>query len=257
MAGEGLPPDWREQLVDMIRGARPLADDWFTGGPVCTPADQIAIYVDQYRMRLYDALRLEVAGLAHLLGDGPDGEALLRRYLLARPSRSWTLNRVADGLADWLAAERDRVPDQVPAAWIEMARLDWAVQHGFEAAAGPRLEPSALVTVPHLRLQPHVHLVRCTHNVHEIRSAVLTRAEPPPLVPGDFPIVVFRRDDAMRHWCVPLGLWGILDAIGRGLSIAASLDDVFARGWVTLEQLDDSVGDWFRDLAERDLVTTR
>lgn len=248
-------------MIEMIRGAAELDGSWFSGGPVCSPLEQIAIYRTQYGLRLYDALREELIGLAHLIDADPEhnerGEALLRRFLFERPSSSWTLNRVADGLADWMAEQPD-----VPVPWIEMARLDWAVQHGFEAAESPPLDPADLQLALSgsglaLALQPHVHLVRARHNVHEIRGAVLGRAPVPELRQGDFPLVVFRRGIHMRHWCVPLGMWGILDAIASGASLPEALDRAFQRGFTTVEELTTEVGRWFRDLAERDIVTTR
>ena len=241
-----LPPDWQERMVEMIRGAEPLRDDWFAGGPVCSPMQQIEIYRDQYRLRLVDALLEEIPGLRHLLDDG--GEELLWRYLLDRPSTSWTLNRIADRLPGWL--ERQEVAQH----WIEMAYLDRAVQKGFEAACGTPIDPAALLTMPALRLQPHVSLLRLSHNVHEIRSAALSGDEPPPLRPGDFPLVVFRRQLGMRHWVMPLGAWGILDGLADGLQVGAALDRVFARGLASAEVLGVEVAGWFKDFAERDLV---
>lgn len=254
-AAEALPDDWRERMVEMVRGAAELDGRWFTGGPVCSPEAQIGIYANQYRLRLYDALREELIGLVHLLDPADGGEALLRRFLHEHPSRSWTLNRVADGLAAWLD-DRARA-GEVPLAWVEMARLDWAVQAGFEAAAGPPLDAAALVSVPKLALQPHVFLLRASHNVHDVRAALLSRAEVPALAEGDFPIVVFRRGIGMRTWVVPLGLWGILDAIRRGKPLTAAFDEVFERGYATVDDLTANVGRWFADLAERDIVTAR
>ena len=244
-----LPPDWQERMVEMIRGAEPLRDEWFAGGPVCTPMEQIEIYRNQYRLRLYDALLEEIPGLRFLLGD--DAEDLLRRYLLDHPSESWTLNRVADRLPEWLERQ------DLDAHLVEMAHLDRAVQKGFEAASGTPIDPAALLAMPALRLQPHVALLRLSHNVHEVRSAALRDAEPPPLRAGDFPIVVFRRGIKMRHWVVPLGAWGILDAIADGLDVGAALDSVFARGLASAEVLSTEVAGWFRDFAERNLVGIR
>jgi len=232
----------------MVRGAEPARGDWFAGGPACTPEDQIGIYVQQYRLRLYDALLAEIPGLKALLGDDPRAEEILRRYLLERPSRSWTLNRVADRLAGWLA-EQD-----VPRAWAEMAALDRAVQAGFEAADGAPIDPSRLATMPRLRLQPHVGLLRLGTSVHEVRTAALTGAPVPPLREGDFPVVVYREDLRMRSWPVPLGLWAVLDGVRRGLGVSEALEDALAGGLVDVETLSTSLGGWFRDLARRRLV---
>lgn len=243
-----LPADWRERMVAMIRGAEPVRADWFTGGPVCTPQAQIGIYVEQYRLRLYEALLVEVPGLNALLEGDARGEPLLRRYLLERPSRTWTLNRVADGLADWLAAQ------DAPRAWVEMAALDRAVQAGFEAADGRPIEPARLVAMPRLRLQPHVGLLRLSTNVHEVRAAVLTGAERPALREGDFAVVVYREELRMRSWPVPLGLWAILDGIRRGLEVSEALEDAFARGWVDAGTLAESLEGWFNNLAQKRIV---
>jgi hypothetical protein len=249
VAGD-LPEDWRARMLDMIRGVAPLDGEWFSGGPVCSPLDQIGIYAQQYRLRLHDALNVEVLGVRALVGDRADD--LYARYLRAHPSQAWTLNRVADAFAGWLAEQ----PDVEPVV-VEMARLDWAVQHGFEAADGEELDPARLMTLPPLVLQPHVHLVRCTWNVHEVRSAALSREPLPALRQGDFPLVVFRRERWMRHWVAPLGLWGILEAIGEGLTVQRAIDRVFTRGWTTTEELAEHIGGWFRDLAERRLVSVR
>ncbi len=251
MAPEALPPDWQDRMVEMIRGAEPLDDAWFTGGPVCTPMDQIGIYRRQYTLRLYDALLEEIPGLHHLMG--ADGEALLRRYLAARPSSSWTLNRVADRLPTWLEGQSD-----VDQATIEMAWLDRCVQAGFEAADGEPLDPATLATLPALALQPHVSLLRVGHNVHELRSAILSGGDDgPELTTGDYPLVVFRRHLRMRHWVMPLGAWGVLDAIHQGATVPEALEQVFAAGWVSAEQLASEVQGWFREYAGRHLVMLR
>jgi hypothetical protein len=233
-------------MVAMVRGAEPVRAEWFTGGPVCSPERQIGIYVEQYRLRLYEALVSEVPGLRAILDER--GEELLRRYLFEHPSRSWTLNRVADRLAEWLERQ------DVPLAWAEMAALDRAVQAGFEAADGAPLDAGHLATMPPLRLQPHVGLLRLTTNVHEVRTAALTGAERPALRAGDFPVVVYREELRMCSWAVPLGLWAILDAIRRGLTVGEALDDAVAGGLVDTATLATSLGGWFRELAQRRLV---
>lgn len=244
--GHELPDDWRERFVEMVRGVRPLEDDWFTGGPALSAMEQIAVYKNQYRLRLYDALVEEVPGLTHLLGGG--AQPTLRAYLWDCPSSAWTLNRVADGLADWLQARQN------PAHLIEMARLDRAVQAGFEAAAGTPIDPTALAGMPPLRLQPHVTLLDLGHNVHWIRSAVLAGKPVPELETGSFPVVVFRRGIKMRHWQMPRGAFEILRGVEDGLGVDAAIDRAFQAGVLHVETLPADIGTWFKDYAERNLV---
>lgn len=251
MAGE-LPPDWRERLVGMVLGREPPRSEWFTGGPVCTPDDQLGIYLRQVGLRLDEALLEEVPGLRHLWGDGPLGPELRRRYLAEHPSRSWTLNRIADALPEWLARQPDVPPEQVAMAW-----LDRAVQRGFDAADGVPLDPAALATVPRLALAPHVSLLRLAHNVHEIRSAALSGEAPPPLRRGEFALVVFRRGLRMRHWAVGAGPWLVLDAIAAGRPLAEAVEEPYRKGLLDPETLAAEVGDWFRAFAERGLLQAR
>jgi Putative DNA-binding domain len=235
-------------MVEMIRGAEPLSGRWFTGGPVCTPDDQIAIYADQYRQRLLGALREETLGVRHLLGDRADD--VLWRYLAAHPSRSWTLNRIADGLADWLAGE-----PEASEAVLDMARLDRAVQRGFEAADGRVLTPADLVSPPErLALAPHVSLLRLTTNVHLVRSALLSGTPPPAVREAHVHLVVFRRGIKMRHWAVGPGMFALLEGFAEGKTLAEAVEKPVRDGWMDPPTLAAEIAEWFESFAERRLV---
>lgn len=234
-------------MVEMIRGAAPLDGAWFAGGPVLGPTEQIGVYRDQYRMRLGDALLEELPGWCAMV-DEPQRGRVVEAYLAAHPSRTWTLNRVADAFAGWLEG------GGAPVAQVEMARLDLAVQRGFEAAAGRPLRPEDLAEVPPLRLQPHARLLRFTHDVHRLRAAALAGEAPPPLTQGDFPLVIFRRGLQMRHWELPLGAWALLDGIARGLAVEAAVERALAEGLLDEGDLGARLSTWFRDFVVRDLV---
>lgn len=241
-----LPDDWRERFVEMVRGAEPLKADWFTGGPALSPMEQLEVYHGQYRIRLYEALADEVPGLTALLG--PGAEPYLRAYLYDRPSGSWTLNRVGHGLVAWMT-ERG-----APQPFLDMAQLDLAVQTGFDAADGEPVPPEAFASMPALRLQAHVQLLRLRSNVHWIRSASLSGKEAPELVEADYGVVVFRRDRKMRHWEMPKGAFAILEGISLGRSVPEAIDRAFTLGVLNMETLAEDVGVWFKDFSSRNLV---
>lgn len=234
-------------MVEMIRGAAPLDGSWFAGGPVLGPLDQIGVYREQYRLRLGDALLEEVPGWCAMV-EPPERDRVVEAYLAAHPSRTWTLNRVADAFADWLEGAG------APVAQVEMARLDHAVQRGFEAASGRPLRPEDLAEIPPLRLQPHVRLLRFTHDVHRLRAAVLAGETPPELGRGDFPLVIFRRGLRMRHWELPLGAWAVLDGLARGLSVAGAIERALAEGLLAEADLGEPLSTWFHDFVTRELV---
>jgi len=246
--GEAMPTGWRRRMVDMVRGAAPLAGSWFRGGPECTPEQQIGIYRDQYRLRLLGAVRQEVLGLKVLLGDEADG--VLWRFVQEHPSRTWTLDRIADGLADWLG----RQPEGT-AARVDMARLDAAVQRGFTAAEGKVLTPEEIVGGPvELTLAPHVTLLRLRTTVHEVRAALMSGAEPPAVREEPVHLVVFRRGIRMRHWAVSGAEMALLEGVARRLPLAEAIEEPVRAGWIDGPTLAGEIGGWFESFAERRLL---
>jgi len=243
-----MPVDWRHQMVEMIRGAEDLSPEWFTGGPVLSPLEQISVYRRQWNLRIYDAIEEEIPGLAGLLGEECD--ETIRAYMRDYPPSDWTLDRVADNLPRWLQ-ERG-----APTAQLEMISLDLAVQNGFSAAAGATLRPEDLLTMPPLRLQPHVTLLRFTHNVHWLRSTSTPAdgEEVLELEAGDYPVVVFRRGIKMRHWEMDLGAWAVLKGIDDGLGVEGAIEQAFNKDWLDPENLGANIQKWFVDYAERNLL---
>lgn len=242
-----LPDDWRQQMADMVAGRTPLDDALFAGGPILSPIQQIGVYRRQYQLRMYDALVDEVLGLHKLLGDR--ARDVLWAYLDAHPSHTWTLNRIADRIVDWLR-END-----APIEQIEMAMIDRGVQQGFEARNGTPITPESLAGMPRLRLQPPVGLLRLTTNVHVIRGAVLADKEAPPLEHGlDVTLVLFRRDNRMRHWELNPAAWTVLKGISEGKDLMEAISVAIEQGLVTPESLADEVQGWFKDFAQHQLV---
>lgn len=241
-----LPSDWRRQMAEVVRGAEDPDPDWFAGGVVLSPSEQIEVYRGQYRLRLVGALRTEVPGLAAVLGDRTDD--LLLAYLAEHPSQSYTLNRIADRLVDWLRAQK---ASQLA---IDMAMLDRAVMEGFEAAAGQSLQPEQLTTTPRLQLQPHVRLIAVSHEVHLLRSAVIQDKDALPEAEArEVQLVVFRRNLKMRHLEVVPSCWLVLKAFEDGAGLGEALEEAVAAG-ADPEVLEARLLDWFKLFAERDLL---
>ena len=241
-----LPSDWRERVTAMVSGREPLAPDLFAGGPALGPVDQIGVYANQYRIRLYDALFDEVIGLRALLGD--DLEPTLRRYLADCPSTSWTLERIADRLEGWLADQG--APDEQ----VEMARVDRAVQRAFIAGDPVPLDPAQLAGLPSLVLTPPTQLLRLTTNVHDVRSASRAGTEVALETGLDVPLVVFRRDRAIQTLVLEPAAFALLDGLREGLGLEGALEALVVEGLVEPETLAGRVQRWFHDFAAHGLV---
>ncbi len=226
-------------MVAMIRGQAPLEGAWFTGGPVLSGEQQIAVYRQQYRLRMWNTLVGEIPGLVALLGDRASD--VLWAYLDACPPQSWTLAHLAVQLPGWLASQ-DAPVEQVELAWVDVA-----VNRGFTAGEGHDVDPALLSAAPRLRLQPHVSLRRLTRDVHRWRAQAAGDVEPSPLQAGDFPLVLYRRERRMRHRVLPGPWFELLSAFGAGRGLGEVLQQVVAGG-VDPEWLASQLTGWFRDM---------
>jgi hypothetical protein len=113
--------------------------------PDLTPADRVGIYHGMYFLRMYDALASDYYALEHFLGEQAFGE-LVRDYVAAHPSRSFSLNRLGDHLP-WFIRERGRLTRNGFCA--ELAELELAVTHVFDAEETPSLTPEQIAAVHH------------------------------------------------------------------------------------------------------------
>jgi hypothetical protein len=108
------------------------------------PKDRVGIYQGMYLLRMEEALETDYPGLKHLLG-GERFSALVRDYVAAHPSVSYTLNRLGDRLpafvGRWKGAPR-------PAAAQDLARLELAMAQVFDAEETAALSGAEIAAVP-------------------------------------------------------------------------------------------------------------
>jgi len=90
--------------------------------------ERVGVYHDMYLPRMLEALESDYPGLAHYLGEAR-WPRLVRAYLSAHPSRSYSLNVLGRRLPEFVG--RARVPR--PGFCRDLARLEWAVAEVFDA----------------------------------------------------------------------------------------------------------------------------
>jgi hypothetical protein len=128
-AGE-LPPEQLERLM--------------LPSPTLSAAERVAVYHGMYLLRMHDALESDYYALAHFLGDEGFRE-LVRDYVEAFPSRSFSLNRLGDALPDFVR-ERARLRNRE--FCCDLARLELAVTHVYDAPETPSLTEEQIAAVP-------------------------------------------------------------------------------------------------------------
>ncbi|MGI8772449.1 MAG: HvfC/BufC family peptide modification chaperone [Acidobacteriaceae bacterium] len=134
-----------------------------------TSFERLEIYNRQYWFRLYTSFEEDFPGLRAVLGR-KQFERLMRAYLEACPSTSYTLRDLGAHLPEWLAENEDFTRPRTRLA-RDVVRLEWAHIEAYDAASYPTLTPEFLAGIgeeTRLRLQPCVRLLEISYPVDEL-----------------------------------------------------------------------------------------
>lgn len=105
---------------------------------------QFDVYRHAYRARLRGALRDNYEVLPLVMGDAAF-DALAHAYMDAHPSQHYSLRWFGHALSAFMATH-DALVDHP--AMVDLARMEWALRHAFDAAAAPLLTAAELRAVP-------------------------------------------------------------------------------------------------------------
>jgi hypothetical protein len=183
----------RARIEDVILPSRSLE-----------PADRVGIYQGMYLMRMEEALESDYPGLKHLLG-GQAWSDLVRDYVAAHPSVTYTLNRLGDHFPEfvskWPGAKRRELCH-------DLARLELAIAEVFDAPQTEPLTDADIAAVPaesweRARLAPieALRLLSFRYPVNAYLQSVRDEDhDHPDLKRKDTYIAIYRRDYAVwRH----------------------------------------------------------
>lgn len=127
--------------------------------------ERLEIYNKQYWFRLLDSLQEDFPGLNTVLGD-QCFEELCVAYLVAYPSRSYTLNHLGAQLAKFIQEEPEIVHPHSQLAY-EVACMEWAEIVAFDAQEKSSLSHHSLQNVYAealvLQLQPHITILELNY----------------------------------------------------------------------------------------------
>jgi hypothetical protein len=224
-----------------------------------TAPQRLTIYTEMYFLRLFDVMGEDFPTARELLGEAEWSE-VVRGYLTAHPSRSWTLNNLGARFAAYLAGRDDLARHALLA---DVARIERAMTEVFDAPNGPVLSATAFAAVPAeqwgqavLQLQRACVLMAFDHPVTPILNAVRHGEPLPPLEPAPHWVVVYRKDG--RSWRRPLTepMFAALGALAAGKPVPAALEAAAAVWPASDEELEQAVFAWFREWVAEELFAT-
>jgi hypothetical protein len=218
--------------------------------------ERIGIYHEMYLLRMAEALESDYPALAHFFGEARFA-ALVRDYVRAHPSRSYTLNVLGRSLADWLGDAPD-----VPRRGFcrDLARLEWAVTEAFDAPETPRLTAPELEAVPpsawdEVRLVPSaaLRLVELRWNANEwLDSTKDEDHDHPKPRRRDAWVAVFRQSYAVYRRELSHPAFRLLQDLAAGRRIGEALSAALRRRG---SPGPEALTRWFQEWASDGLFT--
>jgi hypothetical protein len=198
-----------------------------------TSLERLEIYARAYYARLIECLRGEFPMLVATLGE-PLFDQFAAGYLQAHPSQGYTLTRLGERFANYLAATQ---PASEQDAWlgflVELARLEWCFNEVFD---GPGPERQSTLSAEALRILSAeewpdccllpvdgLRLLSFDYPVHEIYQALRRGEQPPPPAERPIHLVVWRRDYIVRHDELSPVQFVLLEALVEGQCIGEAI----------------------------------
>jgi hypothetical protein len=138
-----------------------------------TSFERLEIYNRQYWFRLFSSFEEDFPGVQAVVGR-KQFQVLMRAYLEAHPSTSFSLRNLGSQLVNWLQ-ENPAWTEPHSELAIEMARLEWAHIEAFDNAMWPPLTVDARAQIgaeSRLTLQPHIRLIEAHYAVDDALIAV-------------------------------------------------------------------------------------
>lgn len=149
------------------------ADQFIRPNDRLTSFERLEIYNRQYWFRLFSSFEEDFPGVQAVIGR-KRFQGLMRAYLEAHPSTSFSLRNLGSRLVNWLE-ENPAWTEPHSEMALEMARLEWADIEAFDNATWPPLSIEARSQVnaeSQLTLQPHVRLVEAHYAIDDALIAV-------------------------------------------------------------------------------------
>jgi hypothetical protein len=237
--------------------------------------ERLEIYNRQYWFRVLGALVEDFPALRAVLG-AHGFEALSIAYLMAHPSRSFSLRNLGSHLADWLAAN-PRLTGRRHKLACDVARVEWAFVEAFDSAERTPLTLDEIATLDagsRLALQPHLQLIALNYPADDLVLALHggdkrqtseagvkheggpdTQARLPRLRRRPTWVSAHRIDLAVYYRRLKREEFLTLVAIREGLPLADALEAGFADSPTPEERRPQQVREWFARWAELGWIT--
>jgi hypothetical protein len=232
-----------------------------------TSFERLEIYNRQYWFRVLSALSEDFPGLRAVLGERRF-DAMAKAYLIANPSRSFTLRNLSARMESWLRKNPKWAGTNQDLA-LDIVRLEWADIEAFDGKAEPVLRPEDLASAvgPRLKLaiQPYVRLLSFRYPVDDLLLEVRKEDEDTDFASNTFTehrkrkrvravakleparrfLAIHRIDYSVYFRRIEQEEFSILTALRQGKTLGAAVESAFRKSAVPQEERPAKVQSWF------------
>jgi hypothetical protein len=226
-------------------------------GATMTPVDRLDVYREQYWYRHWANLAEDFPTVSWLLGGRAQLDALSTAFLDASPPTTWNLQRLGEGLPDFVATQAPWRDDR---RLLDAARLDWAYVRAFDAADPPAFDAGQLAAMPaealplaRVTFQAALTLLRLDHAVHATRRAVVEGESPGTPAPVSTCLAVWRDGSHRLHdVVVDVDAFALLEWLAASRPLGEACEQL-AAGLApeAAARLEPKIGDWFQEWTAR------
>jgi hypothetical protein len=237
-----------------------------------TSFERLEIYNRQYWFRVLSSLNEDFPGLRAVLGERKF-DAMAKAYLVANPSRSFTLRDLGSRLEAWLG-KNPKWPGKNQNLALDIVRLEWADIEAFDGRAESSLRAEDLAIGADaklkLMLQPYVKLLSFRYPVDDLLLEVRRDDEDTDfasnafserqkrkrvravanLKPAEIFLAVHRIDYSVYFRRLEREEFAILNALQSGKTLGAAVEAAFRKSAVPPEKRPAEVQTWFQTWAE-------
>lgn len=222
-----------------------------------TSFERLEIYNRQYWFRLFSSFEEDFPGVQAVVGR-KRFQALMRAYLEACPSTSFSLRNLGSRLVTWLQENPALTAPHTEMA-IEMARLEWAHIEAFDNAIWPALtfdERALIGAESRISLQPYLRLVEAHYAVDDALIAVRRESGSRDTSSNNAStghisrrlralrdmkrervyIVVHRHEDTVYYRRIAVEDYCLLSALQRGIALGEAIDLAFEGSLIPEEE---------------------
>ncbi|HEY6413996.1 MAG TPA: DNA-binding domain-containing protein [Edaphobacter sp.] len=212
-----------------------------------TSFERLEIYNRQYWFRLFSSFEEDFPGLKSVIGSRRF-QTLMRAYLEAHPSRSFTLRNLGSSLISWLRQNPQYTHPNTDSA-IAMAALEWAHIEAFDNESRQPLSQDEIANLnadSHIALQPYLRLLTAPYAVDdallEVRDSahdsgsqasnavgihLVRRTRSRRLLSKQIYLAIHRHEDTVYYKRLSREDWLLLEALERGDTLGEAIEAAF------------------------------